>query len=629
MAILRIILYSTQKSQRILYQDADGVMTSEIEKAYFTGCEVEHRNSAWARILVSDKTRGALKILETKYDRSTGRHIRKLHGFISKLADGDVFYYFNEDKASVVERRTACYCLQFPKTAFTPIHNSIFHYYSMLDIYFQFLSYGYDGIEQWIGEEDLNRRVCRFCGCSNPTVSFNKVAHAVQDALGNKLLFCYEECDTCNHNLAPIEDNFRRIMDFRRAMFHIPRKGTTATPKVVGKTFVIKPADNGLPELFIMDEAIPQGTDRTKRFMMHLELKDPLINEDMYKALCKMVIDMLPSTELPHFDNCIKWISANGTWMPDSLPSTLLTVLPTDKVIYPQPVLDIFLNNKGMMPNSPYCTAILWIYDIAYMFVMPFVDVDAGQYKYDKDLVFHWRHMFNLVGIHHWQPQDTNNYHQSTPWVDWNVDLSLPNIHVLSKTEPIFEECFKAKKERPDIDMPPFSKDGIVFNKATQVEFNSLYNGAITDDDLRDLTLHIGGPKFVVDPVNLQVSVAIWVDANDTTDKLSYFKYSYDAVFDIPSFWTYVNMETEEDGSLKSFAFHYDLRDFLYEESLRSVEPLMSKQRIGTPFTKCSLEKMIGCERIFTKAYYMVPYGNDGYYVKVDDSTIHHIGYEE
>lgn len=82
MAILRIILYSTQKSQRILYQDADGVMTSEIEKAYFTGCEVEHRNSAWARILVSDKTRGALKILETKYDRSTGRHIRKLHGFI-------------------------------------------------------------------------------------------------------------------------------------------------------------------------------------------------------------------------------------------------------------------------------------------------------------------------------------------------------------------------------------------------------------------------------------------------------------------------------------------------------------------------------------------------------------------
>ena len=102
MAILKIILYSTQKSQRIVYQDADGVMTSEIENTYFSACEVEHRNSAWARIIVSDKTKNALKALETKYDQATRWHIRKLYGFISKFADGDVFYYFNEEKASVV-----------------------------------------------------------------------------------------------------------------------------------------------------------------------------------------------------------------------------------------------------------------------------------------------------------------------------------------------------------------------------------------------------------------------------------------------------------------------------------------------------------------------------------------------
>ena len=629
MAILKIILYSTQKSQRVVYQDADGVMTSEIENTYFSACEVEHRNSAWARIIVSDKTKNALKALETKYDQATRWHIRKLYGFISKFADGDVFYYFNEEKASVVERRTACDCLRFLYIPFTLIHDKAFHHYSMLDICFQFLSYGYDGIEQWIGEEDVYRRACRFCGKSYPTVSFEKVAHAVQDALGNKLLFCYEECDTCNHDLAPIEDNFRKIMDFRRAIYHIPRKGTTAAPKVVGKSFIIKPDSNGLPELFIMDEAIPKGTDRSKRFLMHLELKDPMINEDMYKALCKMVIDMLPSTELSHFENCIKWIYSNGNWAPDSLPSTLLTVLPTDKVVYPQPVLDIFLNNKGNMPNSPYCTAILWIYDIAYMFVMPFVDADAGQYKYDKDLNTHWLKMSNLIGIYHWQPQDTNNFRQSTPWVNWDVDLSLPNIYVLPKSDPIFEECLKTKMELPNIDMPSFSKDGIVFNKANKVKFDSIYNGAITDNDLRDLTQHIGGPAFVVDPVNCQVSVRMSVDVNDTTDKVPYFKYSYDAVFYIPTFWTYINMETEENGSLTSFAFHNDLRDFLYEESLHAIEPLMAKQRLGSPFEKCNLDKMIDCERIFTYAYYMVPSGNDGYYVKVADSEIHPIGYEE
>lgn len=49
------------------------------------------------------------------------------------------------------------------------------------------------------------------------------------------------------------------------------------------------------------------------------------------------------------------------------------------------------MNNKGSMPNSPYCTGTLWIYDIAYMFIMPLTDVDSGQYKYDEDLAIHWK----------------------------------------------------------------------------------------------------------------------------------------------------------------------------------------------------------------------------------------------
>lgn len=65
-------------------------MTSEIEETFLKRCEVVHCNSAWARIMVSDTTRESLKSLEQKYDK-TGRHIRKLYGFISKLPDGEVF----------------------------------------------------------------------------------------------------------------------------------------------------------------------------------------------------------------------------------------------------------------------------------------------------------------------------------------------------------------------------------------------------------------------------------------------------------------------------------------------------------------------------------------------------------
>ena len=619
MSTLNIILYSSKKSQRIVYQDNDGIMTSEIEETFLRRCEVVHCNSAWARIIVSDTTRESLKFLEQKYDSETGRHIRKLYGFISKLPDGEVFFYLNEDKASVVERRTAYDCAKFQHLAF----NDVFKYYCSLDSGFQYLSYGYDGIEEWNGEKDVNKRICRFCGKSFPEVTFGSDAHAVPDALGNKILFCYEECDDCNHGLVPIEDNFRKIMDFRRAMYHIPRKGTTATPTVVGKTFIVKPDRNGCAELFLMEESIPRTVNRSKPFYLHLELKESMTNEGMYKALCKMVIDLLPSSELLHFDNTIKWISSNGTFVPDSLPSVWLYSLPSDKVVYPQPVLDIFLNNKGKMPNSPYCTGILWIYDIAYLFVMPLADVDAGQYKYDADLVSHWQIMSGMIGCNNLQRQDTNNYLPSTPWVNWEVDLTQSNVHVRPMEDSIFSECRTHKIERPDVDMPHFTRDGITFNKANGIEFECFYNGKITDNDLRDVTQHIAGPRFLIDPANRQIHVQMWVEANDTTDTVKYFRYSFDAVFDVQSFWTYISIETEKDGSPKSFAFHYELRDCLYENALRNIEPLLANLRANTPFAKCSLERMADCNRVFSNSEYLVPDGTGDIYVKIMDSDIH------
>ena len=137
MSTLKIILYSSKKSQRVVYQDSDGIMTSEIEETFLKRCEVVHCNSAWARIIASDITRESLKYLKQKYDIETGKHIRKLYGFISKLPDGEVFYYLNEDKASVVERRTAYDCAKFQHLAF----NDVFKYYSSLDDGFQYLSF--------------------------------------------------------------------------------------------------------------------------------------------------------------------------------------------------------------------------------------------------------------------------------------------------------------------------------------------------------------------------------------------------------------------------------------------------------------------------------------------------------
>src|SRR5271156_6826188 len=45
---------------------------------------------------------------------------------------------------------------------------------------------------------DKEKRKCRFCGETTPKVSFRKQAHALPECIGNKSLFTYYECDTCN-----------------------------------------------------------------------------------------------------------------------------------------------------------------------------------------------------------------------------------------------------------------------------------------------------------------------------------------------------------------------------------------------------------------------------------------------
>jgi hypothetical protein len=45
---------------------------------------------------------------------------------------------------------------------------------------------------------DKQNRRCRFCGKTEPEVSFRNDAHALPECTGNKSLFTYYECDVCN-----------------------------------------------------------------------------------------------------------------------------------------------------------------------------------------------------------------------------------------------------------------------------------------------------------------------------------------------------------------------------------------------------------------------------------------------
>lgn len=626
MPSVRILLYSKDKTQRILFSDADDVMATEIEYTFTRMCKTRMLRTGGAQIEVCEKTIQALDTLQAKYDKATKRHIRKLLGFLNGLPDGDFFYFFNEDKTTVVERRTAIDCLKWMKFTNRPfcelINNKIFEHFTAMDLCMQFLSFGFDEIEEWTGESDATKRVCRFCGKSMPDVTFDKVAHSIQEALGNKLLFCYEECDTCNHDLSRVEDQFRVLMDFRRSIFRIPRKGTTKAAKVVGKDFIISPDTNGDPILYLMKEAIPSDMDATKPFKHHAELKAPIINEQMYKALCKMVIDMLPAKELIHFKNTINWIKSTD-FMPDSLPSIWLINLPCKKPVYTQPVLDILINNRANRADAPYCTGIIWIYDIAYIFIVPLADIDRGRYKYDSGLTDHWEMMKRWLHIDQWLQQNTTNYKESTPWVDLEVNPCDPKVKILPQSNKIFAECLRQPYELPEVQMPDFDASYLSLVRTPITHYEQFFYGKIHNEDLRDVTLHAGGPIFFIVKEKEQITVKMCLDVFDTTDTTHYYKCDFVVEVHIAHFEEYVSIQHESDET--SFAFHYQLRDYLLTFALIVAEKEIQPKRNGTPFHKCSLIKLANMERVASKVRYVVKDAK-GTPFCIDDNMIHSCG---
>lgn len=572
------------------------------------------------RLINNEKTKNAINNIISKYHTEIPS-LQTINVFLRKIGDNEVFYIFRgESKLS--ERRYATYILKQKVIYDKNLHDSIISRCNLLDNYYTFLSYGFDGIKTCIGESDKNKRVCRFCGIYGKE-NFKENAHAIPDSLGNKLLICYDECDLCNSKLKNIEENFMHLMDIRRALFCIKRKVSSKVPKIVGNNFVIKGNEVG-PTIYLKHECIDSSIDITKPFEYRLKHKDCITNEKIYKALVKMVIDLLPADELVHFQNTIKWISSD-TIIPDSLPSWLFTVLDSN-IMYKQPVIDILINDKGKLGEIPYCTAVLFIYDVAYMYVIPFVDIDKGYFKYDSNLKTYWDAMSCLYPWE-WIKQDSYDWHRGYPWCDILIDPSNEMYKILPSSDSVFSE-FKKKNFNDycceEVTFPEFEVDGIYVEEIIDSKFINKYNGdKLTQEDLIDVTLHIDSPVIEVSTKKNKVTVTIYFKANDTTDKIPYFEYHAKVSFGFELFGKYINVVYDQEEYFESFAFDWKLRDYLISTTLKTVDEAISEERNQTVFSTCINDKLLkNCERILDATVYLVEEYRNNRFIRIESKSV-------
>lgn len=447
---MNIILYSAserisvkldglpEEDERLLWEEI--TRGSDIVNGWTHGC---------ARLINSPKTILNFNNIESKYKARFPQICRISHFPTNNVDNNAMFYVFNEKFINIAEKMTALEVLKYGDVDYctwAKVHNECFHTWSILSYTYDIEVFGADGrIKKHIGgTRPAKDRVCRFCRKAGKT--YKTVAHAIPEAIGNKILICDDECDDCNNNLEPIEKNFTRLMDFRRAMYRITRKNSTDCPTIYGKNYTIAPDKNGDPILYIKKSEISRGqrlSDRKVLFTFHHS--ETVIDQDVYRALVKMVIDVCPTKRLSFFQGTIDWImNVNKEIISGALPSILFGVLPSGN-FYNNPVLYLFFRKDDDI-TSPYCTAVLFITDVAYQFVIPFVEVDEERFKYDKQLETSRNRLNSFFNIR-WETQASFSWWQSTIWNKWDVDISHKNIIFRPDNDPVFKRISEPNRE--------------------------------------------------------------------------------------------------------------------------------------------------------------------------------------
>lgn len=224
------------------------------------------------------------------------------------------------------------------------------------------ISFGDKEKEEYTGPNDLKACVCRFCRRGYPEVKFKKRnAHAIPEALGNKLIFCNDECPDCNATLSRIDKELAEYLKYRRSEGGIRNKKSKII-KVYGHNFFY---DGSARKLKISRLAILEETE--SKYYVKLEGAEPITHLGIYKALAKIAIDLMPRNLVDEFQSTIDWIK--GEFVPQKLPNVFY-IYQSSSVS--QPLVQLFVrHDETLNLELPRCIVALTLIDLKFLFIVP------------------------------------------------------------------------------------------------------------------------------------------------------------------------------------------------------------------------------------------------------------------
>ncbi|MBM9578899.1 hypothetical protein JWG45_17270 [Leptospira sp. 201903070] len=227
------------------------------------------------------------------------------------------------------------------------------------------------------GEFDRAKRICRFCnGTTSTGVTFNSEAHLIPEGIGNKYAFNNEECDECNINrFGPgIEKDFLEFFAFFRLFYRIRGKENFETWKYRDARVS---TETGTISITIQQNEIGEIEGKAPPETVSLQSFRPIKYMNLYRALAKFAIGLIPAKFLPDLSTTIDWI--NGNQATATLPHIAICI--NTGIHFKNAQLTLYIRKETADKKLwPRVFVELHFGSIAIIFILPFFDVCEDQF---------------------------------------------------------------------------------------------------------------------------------------------------------------------------------------------------------------------------------------------------------
>lgn len=266
-----------------------------------------------------------------------------------------------------------------------------------------------------VGEKNKNKRICRFCSNKNTPISFNNKAHAISEALGNKTIILFDECDKCNKMFSEtIEPDIIQYLSLYRTFFDVKGKG--GNKKIKGKNFVLK-NDGKVNINFTKLKDKPDPNN--KSYNLKLDFQQPSTAQNIYKSLCKYFLSVIDEKYLKHFKKSIDWIKGNIDIK--NLPK--IAELTTYDFFSLQPKITCYIR-KNEDKKLPFAIGEFHFTCVVFVFIIPLSDSDNKEFIKKSDYKFYWKSFKHFDKYKSWVFNDysNNNPRDFIINLDFNID---------------------------------------------------------------------------------------------------------------------------------------------------------------------------------------------------------------